>query len=279
MWKLITSLSRFTWSRVLPPLLVVWDVVLLVAKIIPETRDRFSFRSFWGATASLDAYFVIDSYENVRLRDGFRSVETAPPLESLERLAHCEIIEGAFSPQAAALLTALFARHTGKSLHVVTDTELSPNTDAVLICYGTSDFNFKTFDIEAESGSSLCQYLFDANGQRAFRLGGQFHFMESRDGVIYDKAIVRRLTNRPFSNRSYVICAGLSEWGSLAAVCYLTRNWKELHKRFDGFGQRKDFCVLLEVPCGQFEYARELISAVWWEAKPAPNATLVSDHV
>jgi hypothetical protein len=77
------------------------------------------------------------------------------------------------------------------------------------------------------------------------------------------------LASRQHAHHCHVICAGLSEWGSLAAVSYLTKNWKSLHKRFDGFGQRRDFCVLLEVPCGQYESARELVSAVWWEPKAA----------
>ena len=281
MLKPIAGLCRFIGRRVVPPLLVARDFALLLAKIIPETHDRFNFRSFWGdPKASSDAYFVIDSYENVRLRDTFRQEEasSSPPGTPAADI-HRRIIDGAFSPQAAALLTAFFARHTSKPLHVVTDTEISLHTDGVVICYGTSDLNFRTLDIEAESESSSCQYKLDASGQRAFQLGGQFHYMESRGGVLYDKAIVRRLNNRPRSNHSQVICAGLSEWGSLAAVYYLTRRWKELHRRFDSFGQKKDFCVLLEVPCGQFENARELISAVWWESKPTPKATLVSNHV
>jgi hypothetical protein len=58
------------------------------------------------------------------------------------------------------------------------------------------------------------------------------------------------------------VCAGLSEWGSLAAVYYLTKKWKVLHKRFDRFWRRRDFCVLLEVQSGQFENATEVASVV-----------------
>jgi len=151
--------------------------------------------------------------------------------------------------------------------------------DSILICYGTPDMNFKTFDIEAWSGSSLCQFLFTADGRRAFRLAGQIHSTENRGGVIYDKAIVLRLTNRQESNHPHVVCAGLTEWGSLAAVHYLTKNWKDLRKRFDSFGQRRDFCVLLEVQCGQFENTRELTSVVWWEPGSAPDPVLMSSHV
>jgi hypothetical protein len=274
---LSTALARFVKAQVLPPFLVLSDFARQAANVIPETWDRFSFRHFWGdAILSADAYFVMDSYENVRLRNNFRNAE---PPERPEAFFGTEIVRGSFCPQAAAMLAALFLRHSGKELRIATDTEPNLKRDAILICYGTPDMNFKSFDVEAWSGSSLCQFLFMRDGRRAFRLAGQLHSVENRLGAIYDKAIVLRLTNRQDSNRPHVICAGLTEWGSLAAVHYLTKNWKELHKRFDSFGQRRDFCVLIEVRCGQFENARELTSVVWWEPGSTPNPVLVSNHV
>jgi len=277
MLMLSATLARSIKALLMPSFLVLSDLARQAANIIPETWDRFSFRHFWGdAILSTDAYFVMDSYENVRLRNNFRNAE---PTEKPEAFLGTELIRGSFCPQAAALLTALFLRHSGKVLRIATDTEPSLKQDTILICYGTPDMNFKSFDIEAWSGSSLCQFLFTPDGRRAFRLAGQLHSMEDRCGVIYDKAIVLRLTNRQDSNRSHVICAGLSEWGSLAAVNYLTQNWKELHKRFDSFGKRRDFCVLLELQCGQFETVKELTSVVWWEPGTAPSPVLVSNHV
>jgi len=270
-------LARFVKAQVTTPFLVLSDLGRQAANVIPETRDRFSFRRFWGdGILSADAYFVMDSYENVRLRNNFRN---ADPPEKPDTFIGSEIIRGSFCPQAAAMLTALFLRHSGKVLRIATDTEPSLKRDSILICYGTPDMNFKSFDVEAWSGSSLCQFLFTSNGTRAFRLAGQLHSTENRGGVIYDKAIVLRMTNRHDSNRPHVVCAGLTEWGSLAAVHYLTRNWKDLHKRFDSFGKRRDFCVLLEVPCGQFENAKELSSVVWWESGTEHAPVLVSSHV
>jgi hypothetical protein len=275
-----TTLAKFIRTQVMPPFLVLSDLAGQVAKVIPGTWDRLSFRRFWGeGILSTDAYFVMDSYENVRLRNNFRNAEPHLAPDSPAGFLGSEIIRGSFCPQAAAMLTALFLRHSGRVLRIATDTEPSLKRDAILICYGTPDMNFKTFDIEAWSGSSLCQFLFTASGQRAFRLAGQLHSMENRGGVVYDKAIVLRITNRHNSNRPHVVCAGLTEWGSLAAVHYLTQNWKDLRKRFDRFGQRRDFCVLFEVQCGQFENTRELTSVVWWESPSATNPALVSSHV
>jgi hypothetical protein len=280
MLKPYNALRRFVTTIVTPPLLVLRDLATQFAAIVPDAWDRARFRQFWGDGSLLsDVYFVTDSYEGVTLRNRFRFGETISGRVALETFAGNTIVDGAFSPQATAMLTALFLRYGGDVLRVVTDAEDSPGPGATLICYGTSDSNCKTFDIEARSGSGLCQFLSDAKGQRAFRLAEQTFSMESRDGVLYDKAIVLRLTNRDDAGHCYVVCAGLSEWGSLAAVHFLTTKWKELHRRYDTFGQRRDFCVLLEVRCGQVEKVREVLSAVCWEPEGAPDPVLVSSHV
>jgi len=262
------ALLQFLLMHIVPPLAVLWELAKRVANLLPDTWNRFVFSRFWGqGILSADVLFVMDSYEDVRLRSGFRWAEAQSRQELPDQACGSEIIHGTFSPQAAAMLTALFLRHTGRVLRIATDTEVNHKRDATLICYGTSDSNFKTFDIEASSESDLCQFSFNGSGERAFRLAGQIHSIEQRGGVTYDKAILLRLASRQHSQHCHVVCAGLSEWGSLAAVSYLTKNWKTLHKRFDRFGRRRDFCVLLEVQCGQSENVREVASAVWWEPK------------
>jgi len=280
MFKPYSALRRFVTTALTPPLLVLRDLATQFAGIAPEALDRIRFRRFWGDGGLLtDVYFVTDSYEGITLRNRFRFQEAMSGRGVLETLAGNTIVDGAFSPQAAAMLTALFLRHGENRLRVVTDAEASAGSNASLICYGTSDSNCKTFDVEARSGSSLCQFQADANGQRYFRLAEQSFSMENRDGAIYDKAIVLRLTNRDEPAHCHVVCAGLSEWGSLAAVYYLTTRWKELHKRYDAFGHRRDFCVLLEVPCGQFENVREVLSAACWEPESAHDPVLVATYV
>ena len=207
MLKPYSALRRFVTAILIPPLLVLRDLATHLARIVPEASDRVRFRRFWGDGSLLtDVYFVTDSYEGVALRNRFRFQEAMSGRGVLETLAGNTIVDGAFSPQAAAMLTALFLRHGENVLRVVTDAEASAGPNASLICYGTSDSNCKTFDVEARSGSSLCQFLMDANGQRAFRLGEQVFSMESRGGVIYDKAIVLRLTTgtTPLIVTSYV---------------------------------------------------------------------------
>lgn len=278
--KPFQTLRQLIDSTVSPPLLVLRDFGAQLSNIIPDVSDRVRFRHFWGNGGSLrKVYFVMDSYEGVALRNRFRFEEASWGRGALDTLAGNTVIDGAFAPQAAAMLADLFARYAPNVLRVVTDSDPSPAPESTLVSYGTSDSNCKTFDIEASSGGNLCRFLRDENGRRSFRLAEQTFSVESRGGVLYDKAIVLRLTNREDTAHCHVVCAGLSEWGSLAAVRYLTMNWRELHKRFDRFGHRRDFCVLLEVPYGRFQNAREVISAVSWEPECVPDPVLVSSHV
>lgn len=266
MWRL-NSVSRFIATHLGAPVSVLAEQARQAGRVFTDSWNKFLFRRFWGeSTSSRDVTLVIDSYENVVLRNRFRWTHT--PRGQAEGFTG-EVVQGTFSPQATAMLTAWFLRHTGKGLRIVTDMEEVNQTDGALICYGSSDSNFKTFELEAESGGALCQFTFNDRGERGFRVGGNVYSIENRGGVTYDKAIVLRLTRQQDSGQCQVVCAGLSEWGSLAAVHYLVRNWKALHGRFDGFGQRRDFCVLLEVPFGQYEEARELASAVWWHRNGA----------
>jgi len=249
--------------HVVPLLLVLRELVRHVGRIFLEPWDRFIFHRFWGkGILSTNPYFVMDSYEDARLGSAFRPAEAQAARKQPKIFAHTDTIHGTFFPQAVSMLTALFLRHTGKMVRVVTDTEVAREMNATLICYGNSDSNFTTFDIETSSEQPLCQFVFDGTGRRAFQICEQLYTIESRDGITYDKAILLRLTNPQNPNHCYVVCAGLSEWGSLAAVYFLTKKWEALHKRFDKSWQRRDFCILLDVQTGQFENAREVASLV-----------------
>lgn len=281
MATLYNRLGAIVSRNAISPLSFLGDLARRFVRTIPEAWEKSSFRKFWGeGSLSADAYFVMDSFENVRLRSSFARSEMRPDEDSPVRLAGPNVVDGAFAPQAAALLTALFLRNTGKLLRIATDAELESTLDATLdatlICYGAPDTNFKTFDIEAWAGNTLCQCLSNADGARAFRVAGRFHSAEMREGIVYDKAIILRLNHWQDSAYCHFVCAGLSEWGSLAAVRYLTRNWKTLHKRFDRSDRRRDFCVLLEVPRGQIEKAQEMIAVVCWESQGASHAPMAA---
>src|SRR4029077_3908362 len=112
MFKPYSALRRFVTTALTPPLLVLRDLATHLARTVPEASDRIRFRRFWGDGSLLtDVYFVTDSYEGITLRNRFRFHEAMSGQGVLETLAGNTIVDGAFSPQAAAMLTALFLRH------------------------------------------------------------------------------------------------------------------------------------------------------------------------
>ena len=241
--------------------LVTWELTKRIGNALADCWNHIAFRSFWGeGTFLCRTYFVIGNFQDVRVRGALLLIPNLTSDRTLPDVGE-EIIYGSFSTNAAAILTGLFLRHTGKLLRVVTEGGPEHKWDGTLICYGSSEWNLKTFDLEGLS-APLCEFVFDKNGHRAFELGELQYTMEVSGGITYDKAILVRLTNQENPEHCYIVCAGLSEWGSLAAVQYLANNWKLLHKRFDEYDGRRDFCVLLQVPYGQFEQATEIASAV-----------------
>src|SRR5580700_9541749 len=112
MLKPYNALRRFVTTIVTPPLLVLRDLATQFAAIVPDAWDRARFRRFWGDGSPLsDVYFVTDSYEGVTLRNRFRFEEAISGRGALETLAGNTIIDGAFLPQATAMLATLFVRH------------------------------------------------------------------------------------------------------------------------------------------------------------------------
>ena len=88
-------------------------------------------------------------------------------------------------------------------------------------------------------------------------MGGVIYPIEIRNGVVYDRAVLLKVRSPQNKDRTYVICAGLSEWGSLAAVSHLARRWKDLYRAF----KKDEFCLVLEVQFGQYENADEIAKA------------------
>src|SRR3954468_17497671 len=119
--------ARWTKSWVIRPLPSLWEIGRGIGKVLPGMRDDLLFRRFWGeGTRSSDAYFVIDSYEDVRLRNNFRRTEDQ--LQVIEKgFVPGEVIHGSFSPQAAAMLAAFFSRHGARVPQIVSDIEIGLN--------------------------------------------------------------------------------------------------------------------------------------------------------
>ena len=145
MIKLYDSLRRFLRATLWPFILTFRDIGVRLSTLIPDSLNGVEFRRFWGNGSALtQVYFVMDSDEGIALRNRFRFEEASLGRGALETQAGNNVVDGAFAPQAAAMVAALFARHAPNVLLVVTDADSSAAPEATLISYGTSDSNCKT---------------------------------------------------------------------------------------------------------------------------------------
>ena len=60
-----------------------------------------------------------------------------------------------------------------------------------------------------------------------------------------------------FSNRTWLVCAGLGEWGTSGAAWYLAYKWREIYR----FAKSEHFSIIVRVRPGQDESAEPVINA------------------
>src|SRR5213079_1352622 len=106
--------------------------------------------------------------------------------------------------------------------------------NATFICYGSSDTNLKTYDIEHLPGQTFFKLDFDAKGDRHWQVDGRsFAALANAD-----HGILVRLRNPHFPTHWLFVCAGLGEWGSSGATRYLFSRWDSLLRQFHD----EEFC-------------------------------------
>lgn len=225
-------------------ILVLWDIMKRLSNVLPKAIDTYKLKRFFGSHIfdKERVFLVVDTYKDPRLRTGNRYEKDFLGRKGRQGLVGGNIIYGTFSPKEVAMFGSLLAPFRKNPIEVVTDEEVNTVMDATLICFGSSDSNLKTYDIENQYGKQFYEFFFNINGQRAFRMRQTIYNLDQGTPA-KDKAVLLKIKNPNDKGYSYIICAGLSEWGTLAACYYLVRNWKTLYREY----KRKDFCLLLEV--------------------------------
>jgi len=142
-------------------------------------------------------------------------------------------------------------RSKEKKIKVVLDEEVMNSWDGTFFCFGSSDSNIKTYDVENLPQNNLYSFGFDSTGFRCFIINGKQFSISNRK----DKAVLARFVN-PHHNEHYIfVCAGLGEWGTSGATYFLFDRWKDLYKRFK---KNQNFCLILEVDLQADDSAKEI---------------------
>lgn len=139
---------------------------------------------------------------------------------------------------------------------LVSDTVASSILDSNFISFGGPGSNYKTADALASEAN-----IFVRMGYREFSLpsGESLPFSCTREA---DHGFILRITPPEFPARSWIVCAGLGEWGTSGSAWFLAHKWQELIKSihpmayYSGVMHIPDFLAIIRVVPDQDQSAR-----------------------
>lgn len=223
---------------------------------IPRAFQNRRFRKFFGSDAIKgDRIFgVLDPVTHPTPGITNRYVKRFLGRRADQPLIGPDNALGLCSVRVASYASGLFARFRPghKPLAFVIDYDVEAKWDASFFCFGSSDSNLKTLDVESLPEQKFYRLEFDAARQRAFQVGNQQFGIAGGN----DHGILLRMKNPKYREHALFVCAGLGEWGTSGSAYYLFRNWSSLYRRYGS----SDFCKVIRVRIGSDESATEVFS-------------------
>lgn len=177
----------------------------------------------------------------------------AVPLQGVYSIEHpiseCEV-------RAFTYLAGLFGLQRGVNPMLVSDVDADSILDSTFLSIGGPGSNYKTADILASEAN-----IFIRMAHNSFSLpsGETLPFTCSREA---DHGFILRIRPPEFTDRSWIVCAGLGEWGSSGSAWFIAHKWQELIKRINPVAYYSvvmhipDFMAMIRVLPGQDQSAR-----------------------
>lgn len=139
---------------------------------------------------------------------------------------------------------------------LVSDIDASSLLNSNFVSFGGPFSNYKTEDALASEAN-----IFIRMSPSGFSLpnGKNLPFTCSNEA---DHGIILRITPPEFPARSWIVCAGLGEWGTSGSSWFLANNWQELIKKiypmayWSGVMHIPDFMAVIRVRPGIDQSAR-----------------------
>jgi hypothetical protein len=235
---------------------VLWEAGKGIVRAIPHAIKRQKFSAFFGRSAisGNNIFAVIDPYTHPAPRIRNRYVKRFLGRKLDQPLIGEDHVLGVNVVRVIAYVSALFSQYRagGRSISFRTDEEVANRWDGTFLCFGSSDSNIKTFDIESLSQQTFYKFEFGPDGYRRIKMGNKIFSIQPQK----DYGILLRLRNPYHQEHWLFVCAGLGEWGTSGSAYYLTDRWSQLHKQH----RTSSFAKVIEVDIGSDESAREVLS-------------------
>lgn len=232
------------------------DITKSIWRAIPNSITKYKLRKFFGPSALGDGNFwlVVDPYYHSLPRTGNRYIKRFIGRKPDQQLIGEDRVLGSNILRLLGYLAAALGqyRDNGSPITFVADEDIENRWDGTMICFGSSDSNVKTLDIEGLPQNGFYKLKFNSSGHRCFEVAGREYNITSNE----DKAIILRIRNPRFPAHWLFVCAGLGEWGTSGSTHYLFSHWKQLHKRFED----RNFIIVVGVKGRSDENVEELYS-------------------
>lgn len=214
----------------------------------PETEIRMTYGQFLLPTLTDQSGKIITHpYVKAPRRGG------AMPLVGTYSIEHpvseCEV-------RASTYIATLLGLPGKLQTLLVSDTDASSILDSNFISFGGPGSNYKTADTLASEANIFVRMT---HGGFSFPSGESLPFSCTREA---DHGFILRITPPEFPARSWIICAGLGEWGTSGSAWFLAHKWQELIKNihpvayWSDIMKIPDFLAMIRVVPGQDQSAR-----------------------
>jgi hypothetical protein len=230
---------------------------------LPNAITSWRFDKFFGTNATKEnkVYAVLDPYifnPNCAVPGQPRYIKHFYDSSDVIGIHGTDLVMGLCVSRFIAYGSDAVARATKSSgmLKVVPDSQAARRWDGTFICFGSSDSNAKTKEIEALEENDFYVWGFNSNKQRCIKIDNQeFNINEPPNT---DYGILLRMRNPKKEGCYLFVCAGMGEWGSSGAAYYLFSNWEDIYKKC----KDKEFIKIIKVEGGSDESAEEAYSLI-----------------
>jgi hypothetical protein len=163
-------------------------------------------------------------------------------------ISECEV-------RSSTYISTLLGRPGNLHPILVSDTEASSLLDSNFISFGGPGSNYKTADALASDANIFIRMSVDGY---SLPTGVKLPFTCTSEA---DHGFILRITPPEFPARSWIVCAGLGEWGTSGSSWFLANKWQELIERIHPLAYRSglmhipDFMAMIRVRPGQDQSA------------------------
>jgi len=155
--------------------------------------------------------------------------------------------------RAINYVSSMFGRAKLSPPELENDKEVDKLHDASFIALGGPGSNNKTWDALRNAANTLIDF-------DGVRLVNKQSNEEIAHADRYDYGLILRIQPGERNERTWIVCAGISEWGTSGAAWYLAGEWQQIQRKIlwwhHPFAFTKSFAIVVRVESGKDDSAK-----------------------